>query len=71
MNKIKRLDFRTPLQKERDERAAKVYARHLEIKDFATSQWAAWRVIADEFGMKPEGVRSIVIRHDAKKKIKK
>jgi hypothetical protein len=59
-----KIDFRTPLQKERDERDEKIYARYMEIRDRATktSQWAIWRVLSGEFGMKPQGIRYAIER---------
>jgi hypothetical protein len=70
MEKVEKLDFRTTWQRERQERAEKVYARYLEIKDVAPSERAIWRVLSKEVGMTMQGVRYIVVRRE-KRPVKK
>jgi hypothetical protein len=70
MKEVEKLDFRTPLQRKSQERAEKVYARYLEIKDAAPSERAIWRVLSEEVGMTMQGVRYIVVRRE-KRPVKK
>jgi hypothetical protein len=62
------IDFRTPLQRERDKRDEIICARYNEIKCQAPkdSQWAIWRVLSEEFGMKPQGIRYAIERKTRK-----
>jgi hypothetical protein len=64
MNTETKVDFRTPLQKKRDERDEKLNARFNEINATMPdkSKWLIWRAIGNEFGMKPQGVRAALNR---------
>jgi hypothetical protein len=63
------LDFRTPLQRERDERDEKMFARFKEVRESMPdkSLWLVWRAVGNEFGLHPQGVRSAIERYERKK----
>ena len=58
------IDLRTPLQRVRDERDDKLFARFTEMRAKVPggSTWAMCRVLADEFNMQPQGVRYAIKR---------
>lgn len=59
-----KIDLRTPLQRKRDERDEKLYARYTEMKAKVPegSAWSMCRVLAGEFKMRPQGVRNALNR---------
>lgn len=61
------LDLRTPLQKERDDRNSKIISEYNEAvlslpED--TSKWAICRALAQKHGLKPQGIRAILKKHN-------
>lgn len=65
--KSEKYDLRTPLQRERDERNVKIIDEYRNIKREMpeVTNWTAYRVLAETFGMKTQGIRSIIIRNGA------
>lgn len=59
------VDLRTPLQKARDERNQQIYEEYLWIKEVIpadTPKWSVWRSIGEKFGLKPQGIRSVIAK---------
>lgn len=59
----KRLDLRTPLQRQRDERNQDIYKIYIEYMNNLpkeASKWSVFRILAEQFGMQPQGIRSII-----------
>lgn len=70
---ISKIDLRTPLQKERDERNQKIFKEYNEMKEMLpkdTSKLSIWRVIAEKYNMQPQGIRTIIVKME-NQKIKK
>lgn len=60
---IKQLDLRTPLQKEKDKRNEMIYQEYIEILENPpenATKWAIWRAIGEKYGLKAQGIRSIL-----------
>lgn len=59
----KQIDLRTPLQKKRDERNKEIFSQYTSymsnLPDGA-AQWSVFRVLAEQFGMKPQGIRTVI-----------
>lgn len=67
----KKIDLRTPLQKERDERNQKIFKEYIEMKEMLpkdTSKLSIWRVIAEKYNMQPQGIRTIIVKMEKEKK---
>jgi hypothetical protein len=66
--KMDKVDLRTPLQRQRQEREIKIYARYKAIEQQLpeATKWAIYRIIAEEFEMRPQGVRSAIERQKTK-----
>lgn len=59
----KQIDLRTPLQRQRDERNREIYKMYNEYMNNLpedTSHWAVLRTIAEQFDMKPQGIRMVI-----------
>lgn len=59
----KQLDLRTPLQRQRDERNQDIYKIYIEYMNNLpkeASKWSVFRILAEQFGMQPQGIRSII-----------
>lgn len=58
-----KIDLRTPLQIERDERNEKIWKEYLELKATLpknTTQWSIFRAIGKNYGLEPQGVRGVI-----------
>lgn len=67
---ISKIDLRTPLQKERDERNQKIFKEYVEMKEMLpkdTSKLSIWRVIAEKYNMQPQGIRTIIVKMEKEK----
>lgn len=67
---ISKIDLRTPLQKERDERNQKIFKEYVEMKEMLpkdTSKLSIWRVIAEKYNMQPQGIRTIIVKMEKQK----
>jgi hypothetical protein len=67
-----KVDFRTPLQIERDKRDAEIYTRYKEIESAYPdkSQWMLWRALSNEFTpLSPMGIRFAIEREKKKNEI--
>ncbi len=59
----KQIDLRTPLQKKRDERNKEIYSQYTYYMNNLpddTAQWTIFRILAEQFGMKPQGIRTVI-----------
>lgn len=68
---ISKIDLRTPLQKERDERNQKIFKEYNEMKEMLpkdTSKLSIWRVIAEKYNMQPQGIRTIILKMEKQKR---
>lgn len=57
------IDLRTPLQKKRDKRNKEIYQLYTDYVDSLpkeTAKWSIFRKIAEQYGMKPQGIRSVI-----------
>lgn len=57
------IDLRTPLQKKRDKRNKEIYSMYnayMSNLPDGTGQWSVFRIIAEQFGMKPQGIRTVI-----------
>lgn len=66
-----KIDLRTPLQKERDERNQKIFKEYVEMKEMLpkdTSKLSIWRVIAEKYNMQPQGIRTIILKMEKQKR---
>lgn len=66
-----KIDLRTPLQKERDERNQKIFKEYIEMKEMLpkdTSKLSIWRVIAEKYNMQPQGIRTIILKMEKQKR---
>ncbi|WP_027384900.1 hypothetical protein [Epilithonimonas caeni] len=60
---ITELDLRTPLQKQKDKRNEKIYQEYIKILENPpqnATKWAIWRAIGEKYGLKAQGIRSIL-----------
>lgn len=67
---ISKIDLRTSLQKERDERNQKIFKEYVEMKEMLpkdTSKLSIWRVIAEKYNMQPQGIRTIIVKMEKEK----
>ena len=65
---IQQLDLRTPLQKEKDKRNENIYQDYITILENPpqnATKWAIWRAIGEKYGLKAQGVRSILNKMSA------
>lgn len=65
---MEKLDLRTPLQKERDERNKKIHLEYetilLNLPEKGT-QWAVFRILGEKYGMRPQGIRSVIEKKES------
>ncbi|MGC4128549.1 MAG: hypothetical protein QM564_03100 [Bergeyella sp.] len=67
---IDKIDFRTPLQREKDERNQKIYAEYQEILNNlpeSITKWSVWRALGEKYGMKPQGIRGVLLKMESEK----
>lgn len=63
------VDLRTPLQKKRDKRNKEIYQLYTDYVDSlpqGTAKWSIFRTIAEQYGMKPQGIRSVIEKEKMK-----
>ena len=62
---IEKIDLRTPLQKEKAERNKLIYTDYeailTNLPENAT-KWAIWRTLGEKYGMKAQGIRTIITK---------
>ena len=59
------IDFRTPLQREKDERNQRIYEEYkaiLKNPPENVTKWSIWRAIGEKYGLKPQGIRQILLK---------
>jgi len=60
---MKKIDLRTPLQRERAKRDIEIHSDYKEILSKVpktATKWAIYRTLAELHGLKPQGIRSIL-----------
>ena len=57
------IDLRTPLQKKRQKRNERIFKEYTGILNNPpqnATKWAIWRAIGDKYGLKAQGVRTVI-----------